>query len=52
MALSSFVLEDDVVYHTYTCYDRGTDVLERRPGSCWIGRRRAGAMTSRTSAQA
>ena len=27
MALSSFVLEDGVVYHTYTCYDRGTDVL-------------------------
>jgi len=27
MALSAFVLEDGVVYHTYTCYDRGTDVL-------------------------
>ena len=27
MALSAFVLEDDVVYHTYSCYDRGTDVL-------------------------
>ena len=27
MALSVFVLEDGVVYHTYTCYDRGTDVL-------------------------
>ena len=25
--LSSFVLEDGVVYHTYSCYDRGTDVL-------------------------
>ena len=27
MALSAFVLEDGVVYHTYTAYDRGTDVL-------------------------
>ena len=27
MALSSFVLEDGVVYHTYTCYDRGTEAL-------------------------
>ena len=27
MALSAFELEDGVVYHTYTCYDRGTDVL-------------------------
>ncbi|MGO9831527.1 MAG: DUF899 family protein [Myxococcaceae bacterium] len=27
MALSAFVLEDGVVYHTYTCYDRGTDGL-------------------------
>ncbi len=27
MALSAFVLEDGVVYHTYSCYDRGTDVL-------------------------
>jgi predicted dithiol-disulfide oxidoreductase (DUF899 family) len=25
--LSTFVLEDGVVYHTYSCYDRGTDVL-------------------------
>jgi predicted dithiol-disulfide oxidoreductase (DUF899 family) len=25
--LSAFVLEDGVVYHTYSCYDRGTDVL-------------------------
>ena len=25
--LSSFVLEDGVVHHTYSCYDRGTDVL-------------------------
>jgi predicted dithiol-disulfide oxidoreductase (DUF899 family) len=25
--LSSFVLEDGVVYHTYSTYDRGTDVL-------------------------
>jgi predicted dithiol-disulfide oxidoreductase (DUF899 family) len=25
--LSAFALEDDVVYHTYSCYDRGTDVL-------------------------
>jgi predicted dithiol-disulfide oxidoreductase (DUF899 family) len=25
--LSSFVLEDGVVYHTYSAYDRGTDVL-------------------------
>ena len=27
MALSVFVLSDGVVYHTYTSYDRGTDVL-------------------------
>ena len=27
MALSVFVLEDGVVLHTPTCYDRGTDVL-------------------------
>ena len=27
MALSAFALEDGVVYHTYTCFDRGTDVL-------------------------
>jgi predicted dithiol-disulfide oxidoreductase (DUF899 family) len=27
MGLSAFVLEDGVVYHTYSCYDRGTDVL-------------------------
>jgi predicted dithiol-disulfide oxidoreductase (DUF899 family) len=27
MALSSFLLDDGVVYHTYTCYDRGTDAL-------------------------
>lgn len=27
MALSVFVLEDGVVYHTYTCFDRGTDGL-------------------------
>jgi len=27
MALSSFVLDDGVVYHTYSCYDRGTDAL-------------------------
>ncbi len=27
MALSVFELEDGVVLHTYTCYDRGTDVL-------------------------
>lgn len=27
MALSAFTLEDGVVYHTYTCYDRGTDGL-------------------------
>jgi predicted dithiol-disulfide oxidoreductase (DUF899 family) len=25
--LSSFALEDGVLYHTYSCYDRGTDVL-------------------------
>ncbi len=25
--LSAFAREDDVVYHTYSCYDRGTDVL-------------------------
>jgi len=28
MALSAFALEGGVVYHTYTCYDRGTDGLE------------------------
>lgn len=27
MALSVFVLADGVVYHTYSCYDRGTDAL-------------------------
>ena len=27
MALSAFALEDGVVYHTYTTYDRGTDGL-------------------------
>jgi predicted dithiol-disulfide oxidoreductase (DUF899 family) len=27
MALSAFAFEDGVVYHTYSCYDRGTDVL-------------------------
>jgi predicted dithiol-disulfide oxidoreductase (DUF899 family) len=27
MALSAFALERGVVYHTYSCYDRGTDVL-------------------------
>jgi predicted dithiol-disulfide oxidoreductase (DUF899 family) len=27
MALSAFALEDGVVYHTYTCYDRSTDGL-------------------------
>jgi len=27
LALSTFALEDGVVYHTYSCYDRGTDVL-------------------------
>jgi predicted dithiol-disulfide oxidoreductase (DUF899 family) len=27
MALSAFALEDGVVYHTYSSYDRGTDVL-------------------------
>lgn len=27
MALSSFLLEDGVVFHTYTTYDRGTDAL-------------------------
>jgi predicted dithiol-disulfide oxidoreductase (DUF899 family) len=25
--LSAFALEDGLVYHTYSCYDRGTDVL-------------------------
>ena len=25
--LSAFAFEDGVVYHTYSCYDRGTDVL-------------------------
>ena len=27
MGLSAFALEEGVVYHTYSCYDRGTDVL-------------------------
>ena len=27
LGLSAFALEDGVVYHTYSCYDRGTDVL-------------------------
>jgi predicted dithiol-disulfide oxidoreductase (DUF899 family) len=27
MALSAFALSDGAVYHTYSCYDRGTDVL-------------------------
>jgi predicted dithiol-disulfide oxidoreductase (DUF899 family) len=27
MGLSAFALSDGVVYHTYSCYDRGTDVL-------------------------
>lgn len=27
MALSVFVLEGGVIYHTYTCFDRGTDGL-------------------------
>jgi predicted dithiol-disulfide oxidoreductase (DUF899 family) len=27
MALSVFALENGVVYHTYSCYDRGTDAL-------------------------
>jgi len=27
MALSAFVLDEGAVYHTYTCYDRGTDAL-------------------------
>jgi len=27
MALSSFALEDGVVYHTYSAFDRGTDVI-------------------------
>jgi predicted dithiol-disulfide oxidoreductase (DUF899 family) len=27
MALSAFALEDGIVYHTYSAYDRGTDVL-------------------------
>jgi predicted dithiol-disulfide oxidoreductase (DUF899 family) len=27
MALSSFALDGGVVYHTYSCFDRGTDVL-------------------------
>jgi predicted dithiol-disulfide oxidoreductase (DUF899 family) len=27
MALSVFVLSEDIVYHTYSCYDRGTDAL-------------------------
>jgi predicted dithiol-disulfide oxidoreductase (DUF899 family) len=27
MAFSAFALEDSVVYHTYSCFDRGTEVL-------------------------
>jgi predicted dithiol-disulfide oxidoreductase (DUF899 family) len=27
MALSAFALKNGVVYHTYSCFDRGTDVL-------------------------
>ena len=27
MGLSAFALDDGVVYHTYSCFDRGTDVL-------------------------
>ena len=27
MGLSAFALSDGAVYHTYSCYDRGTDVL-------------------------
>jgi predicted dithiol-disulfide oxidoreductase (DUF899 family) len=27
MGFSAFALEDGVVYHTYSCYDRGTDAL-------------------------
>jgi len=27
MGLSAFALEDGVVYHTYSAFDRGTDVL-------------------------
>jgi predicted dithiol-disulfide oxidoreductase (DUF899 family) len=27
MAMSAFALEDGVVFHTYSCFDRGTDVL-------------------------
>ncbi len=27
MALSAFAIDDGIVYHTYSCYDRGTDVL-------------------------
>jgi predicted dithiol-disulfide oxidoreductase (DUF899 family) len=27
MGLSAFALEDGVVYHSYSCYDRGTDAL-------------------------
>ena len=29
--LSAFVLEDDVGYHTYSCYDRGTEVIHAAP---------------------
>jgi predicted dithiol-disulfide oxidoreductase (DUF899 family) len=27
MGLSAFALSDGAVYHAYSCYDRGTDVL-------------------------
>lgn len=27
MALSAFVLDEGIVHHTYSCYDRGTDAL-------------------------
>ena len=58
MALSCFALQDGVVYHTYSAYDRGR-TRSTRPGSCSIARRpaascptagrRAGCRSSRSS---
>jgi predicted dithiol-disulfide oxidoreductase (DUF899 family) len=45
--LSAFALEEGVVYHTYSCYDRGTDVLN----ATWqlLDRTRRGAATTPTA---
>src|SRR6266542_2735777 len=48
--LSAFALEDGVVYHTYSCYDRGTDVLN----ATWqlLDRRRRDAVTDSRAGRA